>query len=127
MIYEKPVVIAVHPSLISELKLRKEIFENETGRKTRGGLTCFSEMAANELKMSRMSGDEIMKEILKIKDIPIKKFVEEGVVKEFVSYDIFKKIFILSSALNKRKDQKQLKMEIIKIKGMNKNEVKYLF
>ena len=34
---ERAIVAAIHPKLINELKLRKEIIEEETKRKARGG------------------------------------------------------------------------------------------
>jgi hypothetical protein len=122
---QKPIVVAVHPNLVNEFKIRKEQIESETGRKTKGGITNFSEMAAYELKILRMSGDEIMEGILKIKNPPIHRIIVEGMELEFVPYELFKKLFIYSSALNKKKDQKQLHLEVTRVKGTHKNEIKY--
>lgn len=127
MLYTRPIVVAVHPNLVDELKQRRDLMEKETGRKTKGGITCFSEMAAFELMLLRASGENIMREILNLDNIPIHKCFENGIEKEFVPYEIFKKLYIYSSALNKKKDIKQIKVEVSKIKGMKKNEIKYLF
>lgn len=124
---DRPVTVAINPRLIEELKVRKETIENETERKAKGGITCFSELAALELKSIRQSGDKIFKEILKIKKVQIKKIIERGVEREYVPYEIFKKLFIFSSALNRKKDQKQIKLEITKIRGIKKNEIKFLW
>jgi hypothetical protein len=124
---DRPVTVAINPRLIEELKIRKETIEKETERKAKGGITCFSELAALELKSIRQSGDKIFKEILKIKKVPVKKIIERGVDREYVPYEIFKKLLILSSALNRKKDQKQIKLEITKIRGIKKNEIKFLW
>lgn len=123
MLEERPIVIAAHPNLIEEFKIRKKIIEDETSRKNRGGLTVISEMAAMELKMIRMSGDKIYNEILKIKSPIIKQFSEEP-NNCYVPYELYKKLYILSSTLYKKKDQQQINVEISKIKGLKKNEVK---
>jgi hypothetical protein len=129
MFEERPIysTIKVHRNLINEFELRKKIIEDATGRHVLGGQTEISKMAAEELRLIRLSGEEIMKELLNLKDIPIKKFEEFGVVKDFVPYDFFRKVLILSSTLNKKKDIHQIKMEIFKIRGMNKSEIKYVF
>ncbi len=124
---DRPIVAAIHPKLIDELKIRKELIEKETERKAKGGITCFSELAALELKSIRQSGDKIFKEILKIKNVPIQKFTKKGVEMEYVPYEIFKKLCILASSLNRKKDQKQLKLEITKIRGHKKNELKFFW
>lgn len=124
---ERPIVAAIHPKLIDELKIRKEIIEKETERKTKGGITCFSELAALELKSIRLSGEKIYKEILKIKNLPMQKLIKNGIEREYVPYEIFKKLLILASSLNRKKDQKQLKLEITKIRGLKKNEIKYVW
>lgn len=126
-IQDKPIVVAIHPKLVNELKIRKEIIESETERKAKGGITCFSEMAAMELNSIRASGKKIYDEILKLKNIPVKKFTENGVEKDFVPYEIFKKIYIFSSILSRKKDQTPLRIEITKIRGLKKNEFKYFW
>lgn len=124
---EPATVIAVHTDLVSELRIRKEVMEKETGRKSRGGLTTFSQMAAYELKLMRLSGDQLMKEISKIKKPLIETINVNGTERQYVPYEYFKKIYILSSALNKRKDQKQIHIEVAKIRGTQKNEVKFSY
>jgi len=124
---ERPIVAAIHPSMIRELKLRKELIETETKRKARGGITCFSEMAAMELSFIRKSGEEIYNEITKLNKINIKKININGVSTPFVPYDIFKKLYIITSILKTKKDNKLIQMEITKIKGLKKNEIKYLW
>ena len=124
---ERPVVAAIHPKLIEELKIRKETIEKETGRKAKGGVTCFSEMAALELRSIRYSGDKILTEILKFKDVPIQKLIINGREEEFVSREIFKKVFIFCSVLSRKKDQSPIKVEITKIRGLKKNEIKYFW
>jgi len=124
---DRPVVAAINKKLIDELKIRKDTIESETGRKAKGGITCFSELAALELMSIRQTGDKIFKEILKIKNIPVKKFTENGIEKEFVPYELFKKLLLLSSTLSRKKDQVTLKVEMIKIRGLKKNEVRYFW
>jgi len=139
---ERAIVAAVHPNLIVELKLRRKIVEDLTNRKTKGGLTCLSQMASEELKAIRQSGEEILKEInfLKIKsegyNYKFRRFINEGnevfvsleeVKTEFIPLDFFKRIYILASALHKKKDQKQLKIEVTKVKGLKKNEINYFW
>jgi hypothetical protein len=126
MIFEKerPIVAAVHPKLIEELKHRQISMEEATGRKTRGGMTTFSEQAGYELESIRTSGQRIMSEIFKLKEVPIKKFIINGIELDFVPYEYYKKLYIFSSVLHKKKDQKQIKVEVQKIKGLQKDEVK---
>jgi len=127
MFNEKPIVAAVHPNLIEELKERKRAIEEETGRKTKGGLTCFSEMAALELRTLRLSGKELMEKISKLKTPPIKKIVENGTETEYVPYEFFKKLYILSSVLNKKKDRNSFIIDVSKVKGLKKNEIQYFW
>jgi len=103
------------------------MIEDETGRKTKGGLTCFSEMAAHELKCMRLTGEELLKEIIKTNHPPVKKFLVNGVETEFVPYEIFKKLYIFSTALKKKKDHKQIRVEVSKIRGLKKNEISYFW
>ena len=124
---ERPVVAAIHQRLIDELKERKDVIENETGRKAKGGITCFSELAALELNSIRKSGDQIFKEILKIRKLPVKKITERGVEREYIPYEVFKKLQILASSLNRKKEQKQIRVEITKIRGLKKNDIKYFW
>jgi hypothetical protein len=121
------IALLVHPSLMNELKIRKQFMEKETDRKTKGGLTAYSEMAASELRLIRLSGDKIIKEILKLQNLPIKKITEFGVEREYVPYEIYKKLYIYLSILDKKKDCQQFKVELSKVKGQNKNEIKYLY
>jgi ribosome biogenesis protein Nip4 len=120
---ERPIVAAIHPKLVEELKLRQVSMENATDRKTRGGMTTFSEQAAHELELIRLSGDKIVKEIFKVKDIKVTKFLVNGVEMDFIPYETFKKLYIFSSILAKKKDCQQIKVEVAKIKGLQKNEV----
>lgn len=120
----RPIVAAVHPKLIAELKERQESMERATGRKTRGGMTTFSEQAGYELELIRSSGDKLVKEIFKMREVPLKKFIVNGIEMDFVPYEHYKKLLIFSSVLHKKKDQQQLKVEVAKIKGLQKNEVK---
>ncbi|MCK9430228.1 MAG: hypothetical protein M0R17_09515 [Candidatus Omnitrophica bacterium] len=123
---ERPVTVAVHPRLIEELKKRKEQIELETGRKMWGGLTKSSEMASMELKEIRKSGDDLMKDILKecnYKELPIKKIVEGNIEKEYVPYEIFKKLHRMVAVLSKKKDQTQIQLEVTKMRGIKKNEI----
>lgn len=123
---ERPVTVAVHPRLIDELKIRKEYIEKCTGRKTRGGLTTFSETAAMELKSIRESGNKIMEEINKTfrnKDLVIKKITEMGVEREYVPFELFKKMYDLCSVLCRKKDINIIQLELTKMKGLKKNEI----
>lgn len=119
----RPIIAAIHPSMVEELKIRKETLEKETGRKTRGGITCFSELAALELRLIRLSGDKILQEMFSLKNPPIKKIIENGIEKEYVSYEVYKKLFLYLSVLSKKKDSQQIILEINKLKGMKKNEI----
>jgi ABC-type uncharacterized transport system ATPase subunit len=119
--------MAVHRNLEEELKKRKEYMENITGRKTKGGLTNYSEMAAMELNTIRKEGDKIIRDILKIKEVPIKKVVEMGIEREYVSYELFKKLHIYVSILSKKRDSSQFHVEVAKLKGQQKNEIKYIY
>lgn len=121
---ERPIVAAVHHKLIEELRKRQEMMESATGRKTRGGMNTFSEQAGHELELIRASGDKIMHDIFQMKEVPIKKFVVDGIELDFVPYEYYKKLLIYSSVLCKKKDQQQIRVEVQKIKGLQKNEVK---
>jgi len=120
----RPVTVAVHPKLEAELKERRKELESITSRPIRGGLTTYSEFAAFELEAIRKSGCEISKEILKIKAPRIFEFEINGIRRQFVAYENFKKLFILSSILKKKKDQKQINVDLSKLKGLKKNDVK---
>jgi len=118
---ERPVVVAVHPKLEVELKKRKKELESVTERPIKGGLTTYSEFAAFELEGIRKSGEIIMKEILKLKEIPIREIEISGAKRQFVAYEHFKKLFIFTSILNKKKDHKQINVDLSKLKGLKKN------
>jgi hypothetical protein len=124
---ERPIVAAIHPSLARELKLRKDIIEKETNRPTKGGLTIFSQLAAEELKAMRESSTNLIKEIYKSSEIQVYKIEVEGTIREFVEYTSFKKLQIYCTALYKKKDNNQIRLEIQKIKGLKKNEVRFLW
>lgn len=119
----RPVTIAVHPKLEYELKKRREELEGVTERPIRGGLTTYSEFAGFELEAIRKSGAQIYKEILKINNPDIFEFEINGVERQFVPYELFKKLFIFASILNKKKDQQQINVDLSKIKGLKKNDV----
>lgn len=121
---DRAVIVAVHPKLENELKIRKQELESVTERPIKGGLTTYSKIAAFELEAIRKSGDEIVEEILKIQDIPVNKFSLDGVETEFVQYEYFKKLFIYLAILNKKKDQHQINVDLTKLKGLKKNDVK---
>jgi len=120
---DRPVIVAVHPKLEKELKERRAELEDITGRPIKGGLTTYSRMAAFELESIRKSGNELLKEIIKIKTIPIHKFNLNGNIVDVVEYEHFKKLFIYMSILNKKKDQQQINVDLTKIKGCKKNNV----
>jgi len=119
----RPVTIAVHPKLEFELKERRRELEDVTNRPIRGGLTTYSEFAAFELEEIRKSGNEIIREILKIKDPSIFRYEVNGIKRQFVTYEHFKKLFIFASILNKKKDQQQINVDLSKIKGLKKNDI----
>lgn len=121
---DRPVTIAVHPKLEYELKLRKGELEDVTGRPIKGGLTTYSEFAAFELEAIRKSGAQISKEILKMNRPQIHEFEINGANRQFVTYEHFKKLFIFASVLNKKKDQQQINVDLSKLKGLKKNDVK---
>ncbi len=121
---ERAVIVAIHPKLEAELKARKEELESVTGKPIKGGLTTYSKMAAFELEAIRKSGDELKKEILKLEDFPVQSFNVDGEEKDFIEYSYFKKLFIYLSILNKKKDQQQINVDLTKLKGLKKNNVK---
>lgn len=121
---DRAVIVAVHPKLENELKIRKQELESVTERPIKGGLTTYSKIAAFELEAIRKSGKEIVEEVLKLHDIPINKFSVNGVETEFVQYEYFKKLFIYLAILNKKKDQHQINVDLTKLKGLKKNDVK---
>jgi len=69
--------------------------------------------------------DLLLKEILSLDKIPVNKFFVDGVELDFVRYEYFKKLYIYSSILKKKKDQQQINVDVSKIKGLKKNEIKY--
>ncbi len=119
----RPVTIAVHPKLEFELKERRKELEEVTNRPILGGLTTYSEFAAFELEGIRKSGAQINKEILKINSPEIFRFEINGIKRQFVPYEHFKKLFIFTSILNKKKDQQQINVDLSKIKGLKKNDI----
>lgn len=123
MLRPRPVTVAVHPKLEFELKERRKELESITNRPIRGGLTTYSEFAAFELEGIRKSGDQVSKEILKTKDPEIFEFEINGIRRQFVAYEHFKKLFIFTSILNKKKDRQQIKIDLSKLKGLKKNDV----
>jgi hypothetical protein len=124
---ERAVVIAVHPKMEYELKKRKEELEKITGKPIRGGLTTYSKFAAFELETIRKSGEEINREILKVGAPEIYEFDVEQEKRQFIAYEIFKKLFILTSILNKKKDHRQINVDLTKIKGLKKNDAKIYY
>jgi len=119
---ERPVTVAVHPKLEYELKIRKQQTEELTERPMKGGLTTYSKLAAFELESIRKSGEELMQEIYKMNEIKTYKFEIDGTEEDFVNYNDFKKLYIFMAILNKKKDQKQINMDITKLRGLKKNE-----
>jgi len=124
---DRPVVVAVHKKLEFELKERKRELEAVTGRPVKGGLTTYSEFAAFELETIRKSGDQINAEILKIKSPDVHDIVIDSINRKMVPYEHFKKLFIFTSILNKKKDQKQINVDITKLKGLKKNNVRIFY
>ena len=121
---DRPVVVAIHPKLEFELKIRKQDLESATDKPIKGGITTYSKMAAFELEAIRKSGDEINKEILKLHTVPISKFKVDNKIQEFVPYNFYKKLFIFTSILKKKKDQQQINVDLTKLRGLKKNDVK---
>ena len=101
---ERPIVVAVHPTLIAELKYRRDTMQEELGRKTKGGLTLFSQLAAKELRSIREKGNEIFKEISHNRKPKVFIMNIDGFNQEVVLYEDFKKLYIYSTILNKKKD-----------------------
>lgn len=124
---ERPVVVAVHKKLEFELKERKRELESVTGRPVKGGLTTYSEFAAFELETIRKSGDAINAEILKLNSPEVHDVEVDGMNRKMVPYEHFKKLFIFASILNKKKDQKQINVDITKLKGLKKNDVRIFY
>lgn len=120
---ERPVVVAIHKDLEKELKERQNEMRNLTGRKSRGGLTVFSRLAAFELKMIRESGQEISKKINNLNSIKVENINGN----KYVPYEWYKKLYILCSILNKKKDSRQIKIDVTKIKGLKKNELNFFY
>jgi hypothetical protein len=118
---DRPVAIAVHPKLEVELKMRKQELEEITGKPIKGGLTTYSQIAAFELESIRKSGEDINKNILNLKNTEIYRVTINNQTMDVVPYDYFKKLFILVSILNKKKDQKQINIDLSKLKGLKKN------
>lgn len=118
----RPVVIACHQALQDELKIRQEEMFKETKRKTKGGITTFSKIAAWELSLIRQSGNEIKAEIDSINSEKEIKVIDG---QEFVPFHLYKKLLILTSILNKRKDTNQIILDIQKPRGSKKNEINF--
>jgi hypothetical protein len=70
-----------------------------------------------------MNGEYLMKEIFNASNPPIYKVLIDGIEREVVAYEHFKKMFIFSTLLRKKKDQQQIRVEVQKIKGLKKNDV----
>ena len=128
MFQPRPIVAAIDPLMVEEFKLRKKALEDITGRKTKDGLTCYSKWSAIELKLFRLSSEELLKEIFKFKDPPIKKFLENGNMTDYVLYSDFIKLFKYINALNlNKKDNKKIILEIERLKGTKKNEINFIY
>ena len=121
---DRPVVVSVHQSLIDELKIRQDYMRNITGKKTQGGLTTFSKLAAIELKSLRLTSNKLLKEIIKNQHPPIIKLPLNGSILPFVPYEFYKKLYIFSVALRNKKDTKQITLDVSKLKGLKKNNAK---
>lgn len=106
-----------------DIKLPQNVSEG----KIVGGANTISQLAAYELKLIRMSGDEIIDELCRFNKPQIKEIIEGGISTKYVPYDIFKKVLIMSSTLRRKKDQHQIKLEVIKTKGMHKNAIRFLW
>lgn len=119
--------VLVHPNLLEELKKRKETIELETGEVTEGGITAFSAMAALELKLLRESSDKIIRESLKLNRVKINKFNINGRDEDFVPYEVYKELILYLSVLRVKKDQNPIKIEINKLRGLKKNEIRYFW
>jgi len=121
---DKPVTIAVNTKLQDELKIRQKEILQETGRRMRGGITSISEVAALELSLIRQSGYMISKHIEKeFRNI---QFIQkEGI--DYVPFFLYKKLYILMSILNKKKDENQIILQIFKPRGSKKNVHKVLW
>lgn len=120
-------IVAVHPKLKEELKIRKDMIEKETGKPTKGGITTFSAMAAMELKAIRQSSDQIIREVLKLKEVKANKFIVNGKEEEFIPYEVYKRLLIFLSVISRKKDSSPIKVEITKMRGLKKNEIRYFW
>ena len=121
---EKPVTIAVNCKLQEELKIRQQEILQETGRRMRGGITSISEIAALELSLIRKSGYEISKK-MKSEFDNVKIIQKDGI--DYVPFFLYKKLYILMSILNKKKDENQITLQIFKPRGSKKNIHKALW
>lgn len=120
---ERPRVCAIHRDLEREFKIRKEEMEELTGNKIDGGLTTISQLVAHEIRLLRGSKEEIEKRIAEAKKISIKKFNEV----KYIEYQVYQKLLNLCSILSKKKDNRQIIIDISKIRGLKKNELEFFW
>ena len=57
---DKPVVIQVHPVLLEEFKILKELIEKKTGYKIYGGMPIVSKLIAEQMKEKRLKNKKII-------------------------------------------------------------------
>jgi hypothetical protein len=129
--HRNAVVLAIHPILANELKIMKFEMEKLGGLPTEGGFTSYSEIIGRQIRLMREKKEnkDLMQYIsdseISIKN-PIMHNSEKGVI-PCIPLEVFKKVFISLIALNKMKDEQQVRFELTKIKGIKKNEIKFLY
>ena len=65
--------------------------------------------------------------ILKLRNTEVHDVIIDGMNRKMVPYEHFKKLFIFASILNKKRDQKQINVDITKLKGLKKNDVRIFY
>lgn len=118
----RPIVVAVHPKLKLELDLRRDLLTHNYIPK--GGIKTASELAAAELESIRKSEEELKQDSLTFRNPKKFKFEIKGCEEIFVEMATYIKLFKFVATLNKKKDRKQINVDLSKIKGLKKNDCK---
>lgn len=129
----RAVILAVHPLLANELRMLKHIMEKENNfLPPEGGYTTYSKILGEQIRQIRLGNKdpELRRMIFEsknyLKEPLMYKNFEDQII-PCIPLGLFKKLYLMLLTLNSKKDQQKIRLEISKMKGIQKNDVKFIY